>query len=139
MPETQTSQTQTPAQAQAPAQPQTSTKPSQEAVARMTLVETRLANEKKSMVLAYILWFFFGTFGGHCFYLGKTGQGIIRLAAFVVALAMMMSGSLAASHYATIIFVVLAIWVLVDLFLIPRMIRQDTEQRRERLEHLLFS
>lgn len=42
-----------------------------ENLAKMTLIETRLSNEKKSVFLAYVLWFFFGSFGVHCFYLGK--------------------------------------------------------------------
>lgn len=31
----------------------------------------------KSKGIAYLLWFFLGTFGIHKFYLGKTGVGIL--------------------------------------------------------------
>lgn len=133
MSETQTSETQTQVSAK-----QTSTIPSSEAVARMTLIETRLANERKSTVLAYILWLFLGTLGAHCFYLGKTGQGLFRLLAFVVAIFLMFSGP-AGMYLGFLIIGILGIWALIDAFLIPRMIRKDTEQRRQRLENLLFN
>ena len=51
-----------------------------ENLAKMTLIETRLSNEKKSVFLAYVLWFFFGSFGVHCFYLGKPMSGLFRIA-----------------------------------------------------------
>lgn len=33
----------------------------------------------KSKGTAYLLWFFLGIFGAHCFYLGKVGKGILYL------------------------------------------------------------
>lgn len=35
--------------------------------------------EKKSLLVAYVLWFFFGLLGIHKFYLGKTTWGVIYL------------------------------------------------------------
>lgn len=35
--------------------------------------------EQKSTGTAYILWLFFGLFGGHQFYLGKTGRAVSYL------------------------------------------------------------
>lgn len=35
--------------------------------------------EKKSLLVAYLLWFFFGILGIHKFYLGKTVMGIIYI------------------------------------------------------------
>ena len=34
---------------------------------------------KKSVVVAYLLWFFFGWAGGHRFYAGKIGSGVAQL------------------------------------------------------------
>jgi TM2 domain-containing membrane protein YozV len=33
----------------------------------------------KSKFVAYVLWFFLGLIGGHKFYLGKVGMGILYL------------------------------------------------------------
>jgi TM2 domain-containing membrane protein YozV len=38
----------------------------------------------KSKSTAYLLWFFFGLWGGHKFYLGKVGMGIIYFFTFGV-------------------------------------------------------
>lgn len=39
----------------------------------------------KSKGTAYLLWLFLGFFGGHCFYLGKVGKGILYLCTLGVA------------------------------------------------------
>lgn len=40
-------------------------------------VPVQIANvNSKSIGVAYTLWFFFGIFGVHQFYLGKTGRGL---------------------------------------------------------------
>ena len=73
--------------------------------------------KRKSTGVAYLLWFFLGMFGAHRFYLGETGTGVTQLVLSVIG-------------WATAIFVVglfllagVGIWVLVDAFLIPGMIR----------------
>jgi TM2 domain-containing membrane protein YozV len=35
--------------------------------------------KKKSKGIAYALWFFLGLFGGHRFYLGQVGMGLLML------------------------------------------------------------
>jgi len=60
-------------------------------------------SNKKTALVAYLLWFFLGLFGGHNFYLRRTGVAVAQL-------------------ILTITFVGLAIsfiWVLIDAFLIP--------------------
>lgn len=62
---------------------------------------------KKSLGVAYLLWFFFGLIGGHRFYLKRTGTAIAMLVLCV-----------------TIVGIPIAvIWSLVDAFLIPEMAR----------------
>jgi TM2 domain-containing membrane protein YozV len=39
----------------------------------------RYEANKKSPMVAYLLWWFFGTFGGHRFYLGHTGSAVAML------------------------------------------------------------
>ena len=58
---------------------------------------------KKSTGLAYVLWFFLGVFGGHRFY---AGQILLPILQFV-----------------SVLCIVGLIWVLIDLFLIPSIIR----------------
>lgn len=45
----------------------------------LLLLESEVKNQGKSMVVAYILWYFLGMFGGHRFYMGKTGSAVAQL------------------------------------------------------------
>lgn len=91
------------------------------------LVEQRLINEKKSPVVAYLLWFFLGGLGAHRFYLGKTGSAIGMLALFIL-------GWLTLFLYIGILFlIVLGIWALIDAFLIPGMVERDAADKRRRI------
>lgn len=67
---------------------------------------------KKSMVLAYLLWWFLGAFGAHRFYLGRTGSAIamllITLCSFVLVFILI----------GVFGFVAIGIWWLIDAFLI---------------------
>ena len=71
----------------------------------------------KSPVVAYLLWFFLGGLGAHRFYLGRPQSALGMLALNLLG-------------WATVWFVIgwvfwiaLAIWWIVDAFLIPGMIR----------------
>lgn len=104
-------------------------------------IEARLANETKSAGVAYLLWFFLGTLAVHCFYLGQTKIGLIRLVLGVlgwilalVGLGAAMEGHSGASLAWGLIFLAIAgIWLIVDLFRIPSYIRQQQATRREEL------
>ncbi|MFC2949770.1 TM2 domain-containing protein [Virgibacillus sediminis] len=72
---------------------------------------------KKSLAIAYILWFFLGQIGVHRFYTGRAGTGIIQLL-------------LGISGWATtailigwIPLAILWVWLVIDIFLIPGMCR----------------
>jgi len=64
---------------------------------------------KKTALVAYLLWFFLGLFGGHNFYLGRTGVAVTQLI-------------LSLSFVGLIITI---FWVLVDAFLIPGWVRRQ--------------
>jgi TM2 domain-containing membrane protein YozV len=73
---------------------------------------------KKSTGVAYLLWIFLGSLGGHRFYLERTGSAVAQLILCVLG-------------WATIWFVVgliflipLGVWLLIDLFLIPGMAQE---------------
>lgn len=91
------------------------------------LIEQRITNDSKSAGVAYLLWFFLGSLGGHRFYLGRVGTGLLMLAMLIVGFATVAVG------FGAIVWVILGIWLLVDLFLIPGIIRNDKEKLRQRL------
>ncbi|QFT77099.1 TM2 domain-containing protein [Erythrobacter sp. THAF29] len=64
---------------------------------------------RKSVGITYLLWFFLGFFGAHRFYAGSTKTGVAQL-----LLALSIVGWL-----------VLIPWLLVDLVLIPGMVREE--------------
>lgn len=67
----------------------------------------------KSIVIAYILWFFLGNLGVHRFYLGSTFFGLCQL---VLGL---LGWALAAILIGYIFLVPLWIWLIFDLIWIP--------------------
>lgn len=81
---------------------------------QLSYVEMRLANEKKSLGVAYVLLIFLGVFGVHRIYLEKGGWFLLIcsiLSAFAIGI----------------------IVSIIDLFLLPGIVRSDTQVRRERL------
>jgi TM2 domain-containing membrane protein YozV len=64
---------------------------------------------KKTALVAYILWFFLGWFGGHNFYLGRTGVAVAQLILSLTVVGL----------------IITIVWVLVDAFLIPSWVRQQ--------------
>ena len=69
--------------------------------------------QKKSVLVAYLLWWFLGSFGAHRFYLGKTGSAVAMLIIMLVSIPAM---------FILIGFVGVAaigVWWIVDAFLIP--------------------
>ena len=74
---------------------------------------------KKSIAVAYLLWFFLGGFGGHRFYTGHTGSAIAQL------LMLFGGGILTIVGVGFFVLLVLYLWVLVDAFLIPGWIRNQ--------------
>ena len=82
-----------------------------------TYVEQRVANDKKSTTTAYLLWLFLGGLGAHRFYLGKPFSAIILLLC-----------TLFISWWT--LFLPTGLFLLIDLFLIPGMVRQHTEKLR---------
>jgi len=68
---------------------------------------------RKSTGAAYLLWFFLGGFGAHRFYLGQIGTAIAQLLLLLLGWIPVFIG-----------WIVLGLWLLVDLFLIPDIARR---------------
>lgn len=77
------------------------------------LIETRLANDGPSLAVTYVLWVCLGIASAHRFYLGRWKTAILQIL--------------------TMPFIVGFIWLFVDVFLIPRMVREKQAVRRDAL------
>lgn len=75
--------------------------------------------KKKSKGVAYVLWLLLGGIGAHRFYTGHTGTGIIYLVMQILGWLTVAAG------IGAFLFFAIAIWWLIDAFLIPGMIRQN--------------
>ncbi len=82
-------------------------------VEQKILIEQRVTNEGPSVVAAYLLWFFLGFLSAHRFYLGRIGSALLQLVLNVLIVGL--------------------IWLVIDLFLIPGMVRARQAHLRERL------
>ena len=83
---------------------------------------------KKSAGVAYLLWFFTGGFGGHRFYLGRTGSAVAQLVLTILGWLLILAAGVG------ILFLIpVGIWLLVDLFLIPGMIQEHNAAVMKRL------
>jgi len=72
---------------------------------------------RKSVGVAYLLWLFLGGLGGHRFYMGQTGTAVVQLLMTIFGWATIMFG------IGLLLLVPLGIWLLIDAFLIPGIVR----------------
>ncbi|HVW92019.1 MAG TPA: TM2 domain-containing protein [Devosia sp.] len=77
------------------------------------LIEQRVGNDGKNIVVAYLLWLFLGVFSAHRFYLGKPGTAILQMLTYFILIGF--------------------VWWVIDLFLIPGMVREKNNELRVRL------
>lgn len=76
---------------------------------------------RKSAGVAYLLCIFLGGLGAHQFYLGRTGSGVGQLALWLLGWVSFFT-----------LWIPLGVWVLVDLFLIPAIIREENMKLADR-------
>lgn len=81
--------------------------------AELTLVEQRVTNDGPSVAVAYLFWFFLWFVSAHRFYLGRPGTAFLQILSYFVVIGF--------------------IWVLIDAFLIPAMIREKQNEIRDRV------
>lgn len=77
----------------------------------LLLVNSEVEKNKKGIAVAYILCIFFGSIGGHRYYMGKTGSAIAMtlITVLTVGFGVLVTG----------------IWSFVDLFLIPGWLKDN--------------
>jgi TM2 domain-containing membrane protein YozV len=83
----------------------------------------------KSVLAAYVLWFFLGGLGLHRIYLRRTVSGLIMLAFWAVG-----SGLTALFLGFPVFLIPWAVWWLVDAFLIPGMVSAENNAFVDRME-----
>lgn len=88
--------------------------------------ETKTYVTPKSTGTAYAFWFFFGGLGAHRFYLGSPVSGAIQLAMTPISYGLIASKSMSGLA----IMPALGLWLIIDAFLIPGMVRAANEQSR---------
>ncbi|MBB3114719.1 TM2 domain-containing membrane protein YozV [Paenibacillus phyllosphaerae] len=83
----------------------------------LLILEQEVKNQGKNMIVAYILWYFLGVFGGHRFYMKKTGTAVTQL-----ILTLTVIGA----------FVTL-VWLLVDAFLLHTWVKEHNRNVEDRI------
>lgn len=86
----------------------------------------------RSILMAYVWWYFCGAIAAHRFYLGATQSAFAMLGLFWGGLAM---GLATGSGWPALLIAVWFLWVIADLFLIPGMVRRANEPSA----HLAFT
>jgi TM2 domain-containing membrane protein YozV len=81
----------------------------------------RYDNAKKSVGVAYLLWFLLGGLAVHRFYLRKHVSAIILLVLWILSVALIPVG------VGLVLMIVPGLWLLVDLFLIPGIVRDHND------------
>ncbi|MGU3398253.1 TM2 domain-containing protein [Brucellaceae bacterium D45D] len=80
---------------------------------RQILIEQRITNDSKSIVAAYVFWFFLWFLSAHRFYLGRPKTAILQILSYFIAIGF--------------------IWLIIDAFLIPGMVQQQKNEMRRDL------
>ena len=116
---------------------------------QMMAVESKVANDGKSPLLAFVLWFFFGWLGAHRFYLNKSG-GLIQLSFFIISIVVVLIGAanspslwgipiysppffrISPLYYIGFIGIIISgVWEFIDAFFILRWIKENNNILRE--------
>jgi len=117
-------------------------------VEQQILIEQRIANDGKSMLVAYILWFFFYGLAAHRFYLGHIRSAIVMLVMSVLGAILALGGVMVLQAWPdtppdmagmTVFLIgffllgIVLVWAVIDAFLIPGMVRQQRAALRQKL------
>ena len=109
----------------------------------LTLVDARLQNERKSLVLAYVFWLCIGYLGAHHWYLGRRRTAMLYVGCVILmTCSVLLTGASNSLGYDTGNFwgllssaaiLIVSFGMLADLFLMPRYARQAIEAKRREL------
>ena len=85
--------------------------------------------EKKSLLVAYLLWLFLGYVGAHRFYLGKPLSGFIMLALSAATLVL----TFISFGFLGFLWFVVGLWWLIDALLIPGIVSGRNSRMADRI------
>lgn len=95
---------------------------------------------RKSMMLAYVLWWFAYAFSAHRFYLGETRSAIQQCAGFLGGLAVLLLGIATdfgiLKFIGVVAFIGALFWMVLDVFFIPGMCRRANSAKDA--QHRIF-
>ena len=94
------------------------------------IAQARYQNARKSVGVAYLLWFLAGWFGAHRFYAGAGETGAAFLVLFVFGIGAVAAGS----AWGFALLLAWFVWFIADLFLIPGMIEAYNDKLLEDLK-----
>ncbi|MGC4174727.1 TM2 domain-containing protein [Demequina sp.] len=80
------------------------------------------APKGKNLVLAYALWFFFGTLGAHRFYVGHMLKGVLFLVGTIIAIALSAGVLPVVWVLAAVAWGIVLIFWIIDAFKLPRLV-----------------
>jgi TM2 domain-containing membrane protein YozV len=83
----------------------------------LLLLESEVKNQGKSMLVAYVLWYFLGIVGGHRFYMKRTGTAITQLVLSITVVGMIAT----------------FIWWVVDAFLLHTWVKEQNQAVESRI------
>lgn len=109
----------------------------------LDMIEARLQNERKSLVLAYVFWLCLGTFGAHHWYLGRKRWAILYTSCVILmTVSVLFRGATNTMGFDTasvtsilsaIPILIVSFGLLLDLFWMPRYTREAIEKKRSEL------
>jgi len=85
--------------------------------------------EKKSLLVAYLLWAFLGYVGAHRFYLGRPLSGFIMLLLSGVTLLL----AFASFGLLSFLWLIVAVWWVIDALLIPGIAARRNSRTADRI------
>jgi len=99
----------------------------------LAIFNAELQRQSRSALLAYVLWFFVGGLGVHNFYMGKVLWGLFYIGLTFLGWGLLIAGSSveatdkSLASAGVLALMVLGIFLLWDLFTIPRQLKQRQE------------
>lgn len=105
---------------------------------QLAILESEMKKQRKSVGLAYVLLILLGNIGVHQFYLGKTRRGLAYLLLGVVGWISLFSSFLGEANggagvIGILCFAVVGIFLLIDLFTLPKQVRAADEVAEDKI------